>query len=306
MFTAIQVLFPTDFSPYAHYAMRYAFALAKRYKGAVHIAHCVESSALSIAGMHGFDASQPELETLLNSMREHAESRLAHYVQMAHDDGIDATHHIVSGRPSHEIIKLAEELDCVMIVIATHGRTGFDHVVFGSVCEQVVRHSPIPVLSVKHPEHDFVEGQSLDINIRRVLFPTDFSEYSVRALPYAESLCREFGATLVLFHSTEAPNVPPDFWNDLTTTNMATMGRYAEEALAHIKEGVKDVECEVISATGSAYREIVRLVEDSEVDLVVIPTHGRSGLAHVMFGSVAERVVRRAPCPVLTIRLDDK
>jgi nucleotide-binding universal stress UspA family protein len=259
-----------------------------------------------MAGAHGFSATQPEISSLLESMREHAESRLVHYVQMANDQGIEADQHIVSGRPSQEIIRLAEQLNCVMIVIATHGRTGFDHVVFGSVCEQVVRHSPIPVLSVKHPEHDFVEGSDLSLNLQRVLFPTDFSEYSVRALPYAQSLCREFGATLVLFHSTEAPNVPPDFWNDLTTTNMVAMGQYAEEALTKVKEGVTDVTCETVCVTGPAYREIVRIVEDSQVDLVVIPTHGRSGLSHVMFGSVAERVVRRAPCPVLTVRLDGK
>jgi len=306
MFTAIQVLFPTDFSPYAHYAMRYAFALAKRYKGAVHIVHCLDSSSLAMAGAHGFSASQPEINTLLESMAEHAESRLLHYVELAREQGVEADHHIVTGRPSEEIIKLAEKLNCVMIVIATHGRTGFDHVVFGSVCEQVVRRSPIQVLSVKHPEHDFVESADLSIHVQRVLFPTDFSDYSIRALPYAESLCREFGATLVLFHSTEAPNVPPDFWNDLTTTNMVTMGQYAEEAMAKVKEGVKGVACEAICVAGPAYREIVRVVEDQKVDLVVIPTHGRSGLSHVMFGSVAERVVRRAPCPVLTVRLTTK
>ena len=306
MFTAIQVLFPTDFSPYAHYAMRYAFALAKRYKGAVHIMHCLDTSSLAMAGAHGFSASQPEIASLLESMREHADSRLTHYVQLAHDQGIEADQHIVSGRPSHEIIRMAGELNCVMIVIATHGRTGFDHVVFGSVCEQVVRNSPVPVLSVKHPEHEFVEGSDLSIHVQRVLYPTDFSEYSTRALPYAESLCREFGASLILFHSTETPNVPPDFWNDLTTTNMMAMGQYAEEALAKVKAGVKDVNCEAVCVTGPAYREIVRFVEDQQIDLVVIPTHGRSGLSHVMFGSVAERVVRRAPCPVLTVRLDGK
>jgi len=302
MFAKTDVLLPTDFSHYALYAMRYAIAIARKYGGRVCFAHVLDPALFSIGSGHGYWLTKSDVDTLTASMNEQAEKRLKHLVQMVKDAGVDADYHIVRGRPWVEIVKLADVLTCDMIVIATHGRTGFDHVAFGSVAERVVRHSPVPVLCIKHPEHEFVNDGDLSINIRQVLFPSDFSEYAERTLPYAASICKEFGARLVLFNTSEVPVVLPEFMPDTATTVSADMEDHAREALENMRDQLEGIEVDVKVKTGVAYREICLAVDEMDVDLIVLPTHGKSGIVHLLFGSVAEKVVRLSSCPVLAIR----
>ncbi|MBN2307645.1 MAG: universal stress protein [Candidatus Hydrogenedentes bacterium] len=304
MFRQSNILMPTDFSHYALYAMRYAVAIAKRYGGSVHVAHVLDSSLFAHGSGHGLGLTKADLERLMASMEEHAESRLAHLVRIAREDGVPAEKHIARGKPAAEIIRLADEAECDMIAIATHGRTGVDHIVFGSVAEKVVRQAPVPVLSIKHPEHEFVhqDEAGFSFDLERILFPTDFSELSNRALPYAASLCRRFDATLVLLHASEVPIVLPEFMPDTAATVGTEMEERAQECLERMRGELEGIRVEPVAKTGVAYREICQTVQEDHVDLVVMPTHGRSGFGHVLFGSVAEKVVRLARCPVLTVR----
>lgn len=302
MFANANVLFPTDFSPFAQYALPYAVAIAKQYGGTLHLVHVLDSSVLSLGAGHGMWAAKSDLDNLLESMQEHAESRLANLEERAQTVGVATQSHIVKGMPAAEIIRLAEELTCGLVVIPTHGRSGFDRIVYGSVCEKVVRQCPVPVLSIKHPEHEFVEEESLNMRLQRILFPTDFSEFSERALPYAVSMCREFAAALTLLHVTEIPLMVPEFLPETAIRLENGAETTAYETLERMKAPLDDITVNVEVRRGLAHREICQAVADADVDLVVIPTHGRSGIAHVFFGSVAEKVVRLARCPVLTIR----
>lgn len=302
MFADSNILLPTDFSPYALHAMKYAVAIAKQYGGTVHVAHVLDTSVEVRPPGHGLWLTKSEAEALLASMREHAESRLANVVERAAEAGVATAQHIVAGLPGPEILKLARDQRCTMIVVATHGRSGFDHMVFGSVAEKVVRQSPVPVLCIKHPEHEFVNENDLSLDLKRILFPTDFSAFSQRALPFALSLCREFGASLVLFHASEVPVLLPEFMPDSAMSLAPEMEAGAKKTLDRIRAGIEGIDVETYTVTGVPYREICHHVDASHVDLVVMPTHGRSGLSHMLFGSVAEKVVRLARCPVFTIR----
>ena len=302
MFRNSNILVPTDFSPYANCAMKYGVSIAKQYEGNVHFVHVLDAAVVSGARGSNMWLTRAETDTLLDSMREHASSRLTSLVQAASGAGVTAEQHIVQGNASQEILRLALDLRCTLIVLATHGRSGFDHVVFGSVAEKVVRQSPVPVLAIKHPEHEFVKEYDLSLDIQRILFPTDFSAFSEKALPFAASLCREFSATLALLHATEIPVVLPEFMPDSVMAIGPEMEVMARQTLDRMKESMEGVTVEGISVTGVPHREICRYAEDHHVDLIIMPTHGRSGLGHVLFGSVAEKVVRLARCPVLTIR----
>lgn len=304
MFRDGRILFPTDFSHYALYALKYALAVAKKYNGCLHVAHVLDISLFSHGTGHGLALTKADLDKVEESMVEHGQSRLEHVCRIAEDAGVKAECHMARGKPAPEIVKLVSSLDCGLVVIATHGRTGFDHVVFGSVAEKVVRSSPVPVLSVKHPEHEFVREteHGVDFDLKRILFPTDFSELSERALPYATSLCREFGASLVLLHANEIPVALPEFMPDTTVTVAPELEDSVKEALERMKAEVKGIPVESVARTGIAYREIEDVVRNNHIDLVVIPTHGRSGIGHALFGSVTEKVVRLARCPVLTVR----
>ena len=302
MFRQSNILVPTDFSTHANYALKYAVALAMQFKGTLHFAHVLDSAA--IAGVRGnaMWLNSADSETLVESMREHAKSRMANLAETAHSAGVESAEHIALGNPIHEILRIVEETDTTLLVISTHGRSGFEHIVFGSVAEKVVRQSPVPVLVIKHPEHEFVKEFDLTIDIRRILFPTDFSPFSEKALPFAVSLAREFNATLVIFHATEVPVVLPEFMPESAVQIGPQLEVEAQQLVAKMCEDIKEVKTEGHVRIGVAHKEICRLVDEAKIDLVVAPTHGRTGLTHALFGSVAEKVVRLAKCPVLTIR----
>jgi universal stress protein A len=144
------------------------------------------------------------------------------------------------------------------------------------------------------------------MDIRHLLAPTDFSEYSKEAVSYALELAQKFGAKLSLLHVVEPPPysmeglVPSGAGGDL----LDDLERQASAELAQVLPQAKDAKVEVrrYVVVGSPFRKIIESAEADKVDLIVMATHGRTGLSHLVMGSVAERVVRTAPCPVLTIR----
>jgi nucleotide-binding universal stress UspA family protein len=149
------------------------------------------------------------------------------------------------------------------------------------------------------------------LNIRAILAPTDFSHHAESALRYACQLAGQFGATLHLLHVLPdvvpvgpdpmlVPTLPPDFYTESEASS--------REALAKAIPAEWGCTAEVETAVrwGDPVDGVVAYATDRHIDLIVIATHGRTGLSHVLLGSVAERIVREAPCPVLTIRDREK
>ncbi len=144
------------------------------------------------------------------------------------------------------------------------------------------------------------------MQIRRILFATDFSEGSSHALPYATDIARQYGAKLFLVHviydvaksaGWYVPHVSIDeIYHDMEKRAKAELEKSINEDLRDLK----DVEYVVLK--GIPYEEIAKFAEDNKIDLVVLGTHGRRGIDRMLFGSTAEQVVRNAPCPVLSVR----
>ena len=147
------------------------------------------------------------------------------------------------------------------------------------------------------------------IQLKRVLVPTDFSESAHHALTYGTSFAREYKAHLVLLHVVE--NLTVGYASDLFPVPMAEVFQeisgYARAELAklavEVREKGVEVEDQVVQGKPSA--EIVRFAEEQAIDMIVLGTHGKGMLDQALFGSTTERVVRRAPCPVLTVRLTE-
>ena len=145
------------------------------------------------------------------------------------------------------------------------------------------------------------------MEIKKILFATDFSEGSSSALPYAVDIAKRYGAKLYFVHviydvaktsGWYVPHVSMDeLYNDMEKNAKAQL----EKSFTEEMRGFKDVEHVVLK--GTPYEELARFAEENKVDLIVIGTHGRKGLDRMLFGSTAEQVVRHAPCPVLTVRL---
>jgi universal stress protein A len=144
------------------------------------------------------------------------------------------------------------------------------------------------------------------MEIRRILAPTDFSELSKQGLKSALELAEAFGAKLSLLHVVEPPPYPVEgiVPSHLGATMLDDLERQATNDLAQMlsetQASNKDVARRVV--VGIPYRKIVDVAEEEKIDLIVMTTHGRTGLSHLVMGSVAEKIVRTAPCPVLTIR----
>jgi universal stress protein A len=144
------------------------------------------------------------------------------------------------------------------------------------------------------------------IRIRRILLPTDFSNASAAATKYACALATTFDAELHLLHTLETHLIStPEFAMGLDLPRYLQESKAAaEQALARVLDPQWSAGRKVVQAVveGSPRVEIVRYARQQEIDLIVLATHGRTGLAHLLIGSVAESVVRTAPCPVLTVR----
>ncbi|HWL09340.1 MAG TPA: universal stress protein [Planctomicrobium sp.] len=145
------------------------------------------------------------------------------------------------------------------------------------------------------------------IRLSKILVPTDFSEFSKHALQYGCELARRFGAELTLLHVVEDiyPLVAdPGVMVGSTMDFVGDLQQSAEKGLAGF---VPDDWCDGLIVhrqvvVGVPFMEIVRCANEQQMDLIIVTTHGRTGLAHVLLGSVAEKIVRRSPCPVLTVR----
>lgn len=146
------------------------------------------------------------------------------------------------------------------------------------------------------------------MKLERVLFPTDFSELSLHALTYARSFAESYKAELHVLHVVDdayqywmpmgpgsVPVGPP--MEELMSLANSELGKFAQEHLNGASFKIVTA-----SAAGRPFMEIIKYARDRAIDMIVMGTHGRSGLRHALLGSVVEKVVRKAPCPVLTIR----
>jgi len=145
----------------------------------------------------------------------------------------------------------------------------------------------------------------MTLNVSRILCPTDFSGPSTEALELAIEFARRFDAELVLFHAHEMPAyVFPDSVMPAAPTVLQQLEEVADAELRRSAARVREcgVPVRIASAMGAQDLEICRYAEEMHADLIIMGTHGRTGLRHALLGSIAEKVVRRAPCPVLTVR----
>ena len=204
-----------------------------------------------------------------------------------------------------EILAQLAETHADLLVLGTHGRSGFQRLFLGSVTEKVIRKSPCPTLVVPPRAADVAPDAA--VQFRRILCPIDFSESSLDALAYALSLAEEADARLTLLHVVELPLVlsqePLALEVDLTRIREAGVADARRRLHALIPEHARaycTVETTVVE--GRAHVEILRQAAEQQSDLIVMGVHGRGVVDRLIFGSTTHHVIRAAPCPVLCVR----
>lgn len=147
------------------------------------------------------------------------------------------------------------------------------------------------------------------IKLKTILFPTDFSEYADHAAPYATELAKKFGANIVMLHVVAYPVYPVTYEITIDVVSLRNeLEAAAQKELTKRADKMAEggVKVDMVLDSGTSFVEIIRTARKCEADLIVMATHGWGGVKHLLLGSTAERVVRKAPCPVLTVRSPER
>lgn len=294
-----RILFATDFSRWARRAEDYACALACSWRASL--------TALSVAEfMPGLNPAYPVNQQYLAELLKQASAQLVDLKGRAERRGIAVTTRMATGIPSEEVITAARAEDSDLIVVGTKGKTGLEHVLLGSTAERVIRGAPCPVLTVRTEPADTDQGEgalSRPVTLERILVPVDFSDCSLDALEYAVVVAQQAEASLMLLHVLE----PVSYGLDFTLGHIRTREQLRESWTKRLEELASShqqshVQMKSGLRGGLPVDSILDSAQTLPCDLIVMGTHGRRGISHAFSGSVAEAVLRKARCPVLTVR----
>jgi nucleotide-binding universal stress UspA family protein len=291
-----RILCPIDFSDFSARAAAQAAALAERY-GAhltfLHVAWVQVPPSSFGAGPGPLLLDEAALEALEEDLRAFAKPLVA--------PSVTADVRVVQGSAAAEILEMAVAMRASLIVLGTHGRSGFERLMLGSTAERVLRKAACPVLTV--PRASGAAGPRRE-HFASIVCATDFSDGSRAALRWALALARESPARLVLLHVLDWPEMPEE-GEPFATTLIATRDQWLEQLRTRLRDAVPADDraaVEDVLVTGTPYREILRVAGDQQADLIVLGVQGRGAIDLRLFGSTTSEVLRRAACPVLTVR----
>jgi nucleotide-binding universal stress UspA family protein len=296
------IIVPIDFSKMSLQAIQVARQLARRFGASIHLAHVRH---LNHPG--DFVAPAPPIVPFSFTPYEQdgEQTALKELKKVASEFGVSSVAcDVLSGAPPFdEICRLAHTIPADLIVMSTHGRTGLKHVFLGSTAERIVQHSSCPVLVTRGTALQANNGSRF--RIKSIVVPVDFSNCSREGLRYAIALATEFGATIILLHATYLGYVYSS--EGTAIYDIPSLQKAAREtAEGEMREFVRSVDFgpvrfETVFTEGSPVLDICAFAKDNDVDLIITSTHGFTGFTHVLIGSIAEQVVRHAPCSVLVV-----
>ncbi|MFN2531184.1 MAG: universal stress protein [Pyrinomonadaceae bacterium] len=302
MYPFRNILFPTDLSPHARSALKYAAAFARQVDGRV-VLFSVQSAKvppnLLTLPDHIFENHENSwLVQIREEMKELLADPLFH--------GVEVEPVIVEGEPAAEIARAVSDYEIDLVTVVTHGRKGLSRALGGSTAEEIIAEAACPVLAVRPPQRDFVQhrGTRSEIHLNRVLLATNFRPSSVNATQLASQFVDDFNCEL------HAVYVIGDYFEQISMMfpegGLAALSRlrtYVEERMSQISRRMPNIPVKTHISEGRPYEEIVRYAAQTDADLIVMGTtvHPKLFGGTLVLGSEIERVVRNAPCPVLCV-----
>jgi nucleotide-binding universal stress UspA family protein len=284
-------LVATDFSPHAQRALDHGLALAKLFGAKIELFTSAYIPPQALAAM-----ATGMSPTWIQDARDQAQTQLQTLAAKLASQGVALTTSASTDEPSTAICARADEIQADLVVVGTRGHTGLAHVIFGSVAERVARLSHSPVLAA-HAD------TPLPDQYRRVLVPTDFSDDADLALAWARRLVEKTGGKLILVHSYDIPAITSSGAALAIATIEQSLEKTSRERIEALRQSLTGLDVETVVSHGRPDASILETAESAKADLIVMGTRGRTGLAHVVLGSTAERVLRRAHAPVVTVKV---
>jgi nucleotide-binding universal stress UspA family protein len=292
-----RILCPVDLSDVSRHAIDHAAVLARWYGAGITALHVCNPILIPSTDFTLVGAGPGPILTD-DEMKELTAQVAACFAQ-ARDVEVNVL--VENGPPAKTIVERAGTVPADLIVMGTHGTSGFEHLILGSVAERVLRQATCPVLTV--PPHARTTSK---LPFKRLLCPMEFSDSSLAALEFAFSLAQQGNADLTILHIFEWPaegepliyrsfNVP-EYLRELEHDARARL-----QAL--VPDSIRD-SCRphIRFSHGKPYREILGIAAEDGSDLIVMGVQGRNPFDLMLFGSTTNQVVRRATCPVLSVR----
>jgi nucleotide-binding universal stress UspA family protein len=272
-----RILVPTDFSVHAEHALKVAAKIAKDNDGEIFIVHMLELPS-QMADAVSSGAGVPEIMLFLNKAHE----KLEELVGRDYLDGIKVSEAIKYERAFEGIVKHSEEHDIDLVIMGSHGASGFKELLVGSTTEKIVRNSEAPVLIIKNDSPNF--------NANRFVFASDFSEEARNAFEKVMKLAKMFGSHL-----------------DLVMINTPNSFKTSHQAQKTMKEFISKYSIENYSLhiynDSNIETGILNFSNSVNADLIGMCTHGRTSLYHFFNGSISEGLVNHASRPVVTFKV---
>ncbi|MCR4289767.1 MAG: universal stress protein [Candidatus Scalindua sp.] len=289
------ILTATDFSEYSKIALDMCLGAYRCMKTKLYVLHTIEKSPHD--SRHLSSGTNPE--GIKQKLEEDAIDKIKALIPEDVMDKGDIIPMVRFGKPFLETIQVAKENSVDLLVIGTHGRAGVDRVMLGSVAEKIVRKAGCPVMVIKGIKFT---------GFKRIIVPIDFSDCSRKALEYAVSIARSHNSRLTILHVYEKSFVEP-------YVNAANSEEKADEIMKEIERvneskydeflktvDLNGVEYEKLLKKGIAETDIVEIAMEQQANLIVMGTHGRSGIKHMLIGNTAEQVVRTVHCDIIIVK----
>ena len=292
------IICTTDFSDFSNHAIPFGISLAREFGAKLHLCHVIDISSTAMYG-EGFADPFEQQKRISDYAQDHLNELMG-------DMPIDWEPVISVGNTANDIARVAEEKNADLVVAATHGRAGLKRVILGSVTERLMRTLPCPLFVVRSREKELSTPVKGEIRMKRILVGSDFSPDSSLAIQYGLSLAQEFQSELHLAHVIE-PAVYEDMLKQNTAENEAyeedLRGKLAEELSGMVPEEVHHwCTPKTVLLAGQAHDELIKYSVVQKIDLIILGVRGHSLVESLLMGSTTDRVIRQAPCPVLSVR----
>lgn len=287
------VLIPTDGSEHAVRAAEHGLHVARQFDATVHVINVVDLE--SAGGI--FDAGGVS-EEFVDRLEDEGRETIREIEELA-EGSDDVRTAVVRGKPSDAILDYADERDADFVFMGTHGRTGLNRYIAGSVTERVVRMADVPVLTVSATERSAVED-----GYDRILVPTDGSECAAVAIDHALAIGEAYDATIHALNVVDVGALAASSDVAPVTETVNRLEEQGEKATEDIAERARETGLDAVTTVceGFPERELLGYADENGIDLIAMGTHGRRGVDRVLLGSITANMIRRAEVPVLSVR----